>query len=530
VYVDLAHNIGGFVVGLWQDAFGGSDTVDRSTVEAYAGTSWNDQMQGDGGDGTYPLYSADFSGLGGNDTLTGSGLAEQLDGGDDDDVLRGLSGSDTLTGGNGNDTMTGGTGAGVGTGQLTSAILNFGPGAGAGGWNSQDGTPRQVGDIDGDGVADIVGFGNQRTFTSLNDGSGTFGDILGGIDNFSAAQGWKSQDGQLRLLGDIDGDGDDDIIGFGTRSGFVASSNGDGTFSDIRKSISNFTQAQGWHSNDETPRLMGDVNGDGIDDIICFGAKRTFTVLGLGDGTFGPVQAGIENFSRAQGWSSNDSFLRLVGDVNGDGMDDIVGFGRNATFTALSNGDGTFGDFRAGLGDFGAAQGWLSNDATPRLLGDVNGDGLDDVIGLGRNKTFAALAVGDGTFGPLNWMSSHFNRATGWTSFDSQPRAVADLNSDGAADLVGFSTMGVLTQASSAESDVFVFADGFGTDLITDFDPGIDGDRLDVSGVSAFGSLTDVMAAASQVGADTVITDGDNTVRLANVDMSDLTAADFVFG
>jgi Ca2+-binding RTX toxin-like protein len=51
-----------------------------------------------------------FDGGAGNDTLTGSNLADTLNGGDGDDVLYGLGGNDTLNGGAGNDILHGGDG------------------------------------------------------------------------------------------------------------------------------------------------------------------------------------------------------------------------------------------------------------------------------------------------------------------------------------------------------------------------------------------------------------------------------------
>jgi hypothetical protein len=375
-----------------------------------------------------------------------------------------------------------------------------------------------------------VGFGWLRAFSAFNDGAGGFDGPGGAIDNFAISQGWQTMDGQTRLLGDADGDGDDDIVGFGINSGFVAFSNGDGTFSGFKRAVENFANAQGWRSDNDTPRVMGDVNGDGIDDIIGFGGKVTFTALGNGDGTFGNFRAAIENFSKAQGWATNDAFLRLSGDVNGDGLDDIVGFGVKATFTALSNGDGTFGSFRRGIDNFAQAQGWGDNDATPRLVGDVNGDGIADIVGFGGNTTFAALGVGDGTFGAIEAFSTDFNRAAGWTSQNALPRQLADMDGDGSDDIVGFSSKGVLTRLSTGESDLFVFEDGFGTDTITDFDVGLDGDRLDFRNLGAFGNLAAVQAAAIQDGADTVITDGSDTIRLTDVALADLTEADFLFG
>ena len=39
-----------------------------------------------------------------------------------------------------------------------------------GGWRSQDKYPRQVADVNGDGRADIVGFGQDAVFVSLANG------------------------------------------------------------------------------------------------------------------------------------------------------------------------------------------------------------------------------------------------------------------------------------------------------------------------------------------------------------------------
>ncbi|MEZ5865759.1 MAG: calcium-binding protein [Geminicoccaceae bacterium] len=102
--VDLAaEDSTGAIVGRWRDAFGFEDVVDRSTVEAYRGTAANDYMLGDGGNGTSPLYGADFYGMGGDDFLAGNGLGQTLDGGDGNDQLQGLGGPDTLVGGDGYD-------------------------------------------------------------------------------------------------------------------------------------------------------------------------------------------------------------------------------------------------------------------------------------------------------------------------------------------------------------------------------------------------------------------------------------------
>lgn len=80
-------------------------------------------------------------------------------------------------------------------------------------------------------------------------------------------------------------------------------------------------------------------------------------------------------------------------------------------------------------------------------------------------------------------------------------------------------------------NDTFIFVDDFGTDWLTDFEATNDLERIDLSGVSAITDLTDLMDNhISQVGNDVVIDDlAGNTIRLSNVDLSDLDANDFIF-
>lgn len=463
----------------------------------------------------------------GSDRLFGNEVANDLAGGLGDDRLEGRGGSDVLSGGAGADFLVGGAGGdilvgGEGTDLFSDTLANFdgdkiadfargdaiifidaslaelqyslagsllryaggsltfgsaltGPmvvkaasmggvelslttqfasagdilvsdfGVGAGGWSSQNLNPRHIADVNGDGFSDIVGFGHAGILVSFGSVGGNFslpGLILA---NFGQASGWSSDNQFRRELADVNGDGRADIIGFGIAGTLVSLAGADGTFDGPVTGIANFGANQGWLTQDGFARVTGDVNGDGKADLIGFGYAGALVALGNGDGTFQPATTAIANFGVEQGWTSDNNFHRSVADVNGDGFDDIIGFGYAGALVALSKGDGTFDAATLALSNFGKDQGWSSQDSFARAVADVNGDGNADIVGFGIAGSFLAYGLDNGTFTPARIDVTNFGANQGWTSDNTYHRELADINNDARIDVVGFGQAGVLT-------------------------------------------------------------------------------------
>jgi hypothetical protein len=336
------------------------------------------------------------------------------------------------------------------------AIRGFGFEGHAGGWVSQDRYPRMLADVNGDGRMDVLGFGNEGALVALATRAGGFDAAYFAVFGFgftAQAGGWSSQDRFPRMLGDVNGDGRADVVGFGNAGAWVAPADGRGGFEPAYLAANAFgflPQGGGWESQYRYPRMLGDVNGDGRADIVGFGNAGVWVSLADGGGGFGPGYLAATGFGflpRAGGWESQDRFPRMLVDVNGDRRADIVGFGNDGAWVSLADGSGGFGPAYLAVFGFGFGQragGWASQDRFPRLMADVSGDGRADIVGFGNAGTWVSVANPSGGFDPARLVTSAFGaQSAGWSRQDAYPRVLGDFNGDGRADVVGFGNAGV---------------------------------------------------------------------------------------
>ncbi len=488
----------------------GDDLLDSR--DDLAGSGDYDVAYGEAGNDT-------LLGGGGNDSLSGSDGDDSLDGGDGADVLAGGADDDRLAGGGGNDTLVGGTGrdsleggdgndsligdAGAGTGTyLFDTMKTVITETFAVGWGSADLYPRLLGDVNGDGRGDIVGFSSSTVLVSLGQADGGFGQVQVGYDGaFTPKYGWSSQGTTPRDLADVNGDGRVDIVGFtgGVSKVSVALGQADGTFS-IAKTAFGGDPADNtpWTDQDRYPRRLADVNGDGRADLVSYSNTSILIALGQEDGTFGLAKTAFSgNFTNATGWTSQSVTPRLLGDVDGDGRADIVAFGTDRILVARGQADGTFAQpSLAYSGGFTKNTTWVNQNINPRELADVNGDGRMDIVGFASDGAYVAFGQTDGTFSRAR---AGYIGAYGYSSWSTQtayPRQLTDVDGDGRADIVGFASNSVVvsrsvlnddtlsggagddTLAGGMGDDVYRFGRGDGRDRIVENDGDIDNDRL----------------------------------------------------
>jgi microcystin-dependent protein len=322
--------------------------------------------------------------------------------------------------------------------------------ASAGGWSSDDAYPRKVADVDGGGLADIVGFSSAGVYRSLATGGGHFAAPTFELAAFGVnAGGWSSDDTYPRKLADVNGDTRADIVAFSSAGVYESLATPGGHFAAPTFELGAFgTNAGGWSSDNTYPRALADVNGDTRADIIGFSSVGVYESLATTGGHFAMPTFELAAFGTdAGGWSSSDTYPRALADVNGDGSADIVGFGQSGVYVSLAAGGGHFAMPTFELAAFGTnAGGWTSQDLYPRTLADVNSDGMADIVGFGADGVYVSLATGGGHFAAPTFQLSAFGaNAGGWNSDNAFPRQLADISGNGSGDIIGFAANGVWT-------------------------------------------------------------------------------------
>ena len=411
-------------------------------------------------------------GSSGADTLTGGTSRDILDGGAGDDLLFGEAGDDQMNGGDGQDQLRGGDGDDTLIGEIGTDTLY-----GESGWDSLYG-----GHLDDQLFG---GAGNDTLF------GGTGADLLnGGLDHDLLYGGL----GFDRLLGHT---GRDTLFGGG---GADRLEGGDG-----------LDRLFGQTGNDT---LFGGEAADRLDG----GADRDWLFGNTGnDVLFGGVgwdylNGGLDNdrldgglgFDTLIGSSGNDT---LFGGGGGDRLDG--GVDRDLLYGNAGN-DTLFG----GAG-WDYLNGGLDND---RLEGGI---GFDTLIGsFGRDT----LLGGDGV--------DRLDGGAGADVLNGGRDNDRLIGGSGADILLGGAGNDRLTGGAGA--DRFIFADGFGQDIITDFAATNDAEKISLRGVSGITGYADLMNPAhghiAQVGNHVRISDGQgNTLTLWNTHLGDLDSADFVF-
>jgi hypothetical protein len=397
----------------------GKDTTDSVHLEAVA--------LGSGGFAIHGAKASDFAGTSarGAGDVNGDGLA---------DLVVGAFGADPHGGLSGDTFVVFGRGAGKPV-NLADVGLGLGGGFAIHGEAATDFSGSAVagaGDVNGDGLADVIvgAYGSDISGETSGRAYVVFGKpnitavelsaVAGGQGGF-AIDGEQATDrvaGAVSGAGDMNGDGLADVLVGSARIDAVGEDSGrayvvwgkkdTGTIklTSLLQGVGGFV-IDGQQVRDYagfTLDAAGDVNGDGLDDVIvgAYGANpvgdasgRAYVVYGRTESTkisLGDVMYGDGGFAldgEAQGDYSAFA-VGAAGDVNGDGLADVI----DGAFGSDTQGNDSGRSYVVFGGDFSVIARTVGGPGPDNLAGTdgaevfVGGRGSDTISGLGGADIF----------------------------------------------------------------------------------------------------------------------------------------------
>ena len=271
-------------------------------------------------------------------------------------------------------------------------------------WNPNAGWDIHYGDFNGDQRQDAAGRTAGGAWYVILSSDAGFTSEYWGQWGSNASQHWRAV-----MVGDFNGDGNDDIVGRTWRGEqYVSHSTG----TNFNMSYWGRIAQSSWVSS-----VVGDFNGDGLDDVANFRENGAWWVS-ESDGT----GFTLNHYVKLNAQSIADWRNFLVGDFNNDNIDDIIQQTNTGQWWIMNGENGRF--------KIHFANRWDPNAFMDFQVGDFNGDGRDDLLGrTSTNQIWVNRTLFNGRMNAEYWGA--WDSTLNWTT------TVGDFNDDGIDDLAG---------------------------------------------------------------------------------------------
>jgi hypothetical protein len=294
-----------------------------------------------------------------------------------------------------------------------------------------------TGDFNGDGKDDLLVHNDNSIMIYRSNGT-QLDVIFSAVERVPGS--WQFKPGDQFFIGDFNGDGKDEVVVYNSTNwnheylGYLVDDGNNGL-----KLRARYTNSMpGWQFQENDKFFVADFNGDGKKDLFVYnGDNWSIPYLAMLQSTGSGFQVVKRYDKNLPGWNMSKKDQFFVGDFSGDGKEDLWVFnGDNWSipYLGMLSSNQTSLTMRKRYDN--VLPGWQMRQGDHYYVADFDGNGKKDMyVFNGINWRMAYLGMLKSNGSSLSMVKRYDGNAPGWQMRKHDKHYVGDINGDGKEDL-----------------------------------------------------------------------------------------------
>jgi Zn-dependent metalloprotease len=249
---------------------------------------------------------------------------------------------------------------------------------------------------------------------------------------------WFMKDSDKYIAGDLDNDGQDEILAVATNGWAHVMEYNNGSWQ-WRWGNNGNGEIALWHMKSTDRYFAGDFDNDGQDEVLAIATNGWVHVMEYNNGSW-QWRWGNNGNSKIALWHMKSTDKYFAGDFDNDGQDEVLAIATNGWAHVMEYNDGSW-QWRLGNGGNGKIALWNMKSSDKYIAGDFDDDGQDEVLAIATNGWAHVMEYNDGSW-QWRWGNGGNGKIALWNMKSSDKYIAGDFDDDGQDEILAVATNG----------------------------------------------------------------------------------------